>query len=257
MNLSRRRFGAPTAAVGMALLAVLTGGCISASLASSTGPRPPGWQWSMARRQQAHVGEKVRFDFVLKDWRGRRVKPFGLANYCATTIGSRRIEAEPDIHGHFSFTHDFSSVRPGTTLKVTTTAYQQRGGRDFMQVRGEWLHSDSPYEEPDRKIGADSIRITIYEAPIELTIAGFTEDLDPDTGVMRIRRANGAITSVYVDRPGRPGFTLSGPDTDGCYRVHYSPKGNELNPVGTTDVDFIIHDRAGQAHEASVTIDTP
>ena len=239
------------------LAALLASGCMSASLASNTGPRPLGWRWSTAPRQKAQVGDEVRFDFVLQDWRGRFVEPLGLADYCATMIDGRRLEAEPDVHGHFTFTHEFSHVLPGTTFKVTTTAYQQRGGRDFMRVRGEWLHSDSPYEEPDRKIRADSILITIYEAPIQLTIADCREDLDADTGVMRIRRVDGSITSVYVDRPGRPGFTLFGPDADRRYRIHYLPKGNELNPIGTTDVDFIIYDRAGQAHEVSLTIDTP
>jgi len=241
----------------LAILAASSGGCHQASLASSTGPRPPGHQWSMANRQMVHVGEQVAFHFVIVDSFGRFVHPLGLADYCVTFFGNERIEATPDIEGFFQFSLPFDRIRPGQTTKVTTTAYRQLGGRDFVKIRGEWLRSDSPYEIGDRKVASDSIIFTAYEVLIELRIVRPPDDLDPETGVLRICRDDGACTSVYVDLPDRRGFTLTGPGPDGYYRVRYQPVGNELNPTGTTDVRFTIYDQSGQPHHASLTIETP
>ena len=244
-------------AAALATAAIAVGGCIGGSLASSTGPRPPGHRWSVVGRQMVHVGETVRFDFVLKDALGNLVQPTGLADYCVTYISGERVETSPDITGHFSFSHTFDDVRPGQTVNVKTTAYRQRGQRDFMKIRGKWHQSPSPYELPDRKGRSDSIWLEVYVAPVELTIPQPSDDLDSETGVMRIRRGDGSITSVYIDRPGRPGFTIIGPEPAGLYTVRYLPWGDELNASGTTEVEFTIYDRSGQAHYAAVTLETP
>ncbi|MGB2988306.1 MAG: hypothetical protein WBE26_20745 [Phycisphaerae bacterium] len=204
-----------------------------------------------------HVGEEVRFDFVLQGLFRRFVPPLGLADYCIATVGSERIEAEPNTVGHFQFTYTFDHVTPGEKVKVQATAYRQRGGRDFMRVRGRWLHSDSPYDLPDQKTAKDSIRFIVYEVPIELSMVQPPDDLEPESGVLRIRRTDGSITPVYIDRPHRPGFAITGPGADGHYRIRYTPKGAELNPIGTTDVEFVIYDTAGNPHYASTTLDTP
>ena len=241
----------------LAGLSIASGGCVRGSLASDTGPRPPAWQWSTARRQMVHVGEQVRFDFVLQDAFGRFVHPLGLADYCTVGIGEEHIETTADAAGHFQFMYRFDQERPGDQVDVKATAYRQRGGRDFMKVRSQWLKSDSPYEIADRKVATDSIRFTVYEATIDLTLVKPAHDLEPESGILRIRRTDGATTSVYIDQPGRPGFTLSGPDADQRYRIRYRPKGNELNPTGTTEVDLTIYDRSGNEHDVSISLETP
>ncbi len=233
------------------------GGCVSGSLASNTGPRLVGDQWSVARRQNAHVGEQVRFDFILQDWLQRFVHPTGLADYCVATIGGKRIETEPEPAGHFRFDYLFDRVQAGDEIEVRATAYRQRGGRDFMKVHGQWLKSDSPYEEDDRRVAGDKIVLTFYEAIVELSMVRPPDDLDPETGVMRIRRSDGSTTSVYIDRPRRPGFRIAGPEPDGYYRVSYKPVGTQLNPIGTTDVEFTIYDQGGQRHYVSTKLGTP
>lgn len=241
----------------LAVVASISSGCIYASLASTTGPCPPGHQWSMDRRQIVHVGEDVEFDFVLLGTFRKFIHPLGIADYCVTNWGSERVEVEPDAYGHFRFSLPFDIARPGQKIKATTAAYRMRGGRDFMRIGGEWVQSDSPYEIADKKVASDSIVFSVYEAPIELKVVRPPDDLDPETGVMRIRRADASMVSVYVDKPNRPGFTLSDPGPDGYYRVVYRPTGNDLNPTGTTDVDFTVYDVSGQPHHASATIETP
>ena len=232
-------------------------GCVSGSLASSTGPRPPGWQWSTARRQAVHVGEKVEFDFVLQNWRRQRVQPLGLADYCVARIGDERIEAEPNAEGQFRFAHTFTNVQPGDKVKVKATAYLQRGGRDYMKIRGQWIHADSPYEEPDRRFVGDSILLEVYEAPIELTLVCPPDELSPETGLLRIRRGDKATTVVLPERGDQPGFVMTGPEPDGYYRIVYVPRGDELNPTGTTEVEFVIEDVTGHRHETRTTLNTP
>jgi hypothetical protein len=68
---------------------------------------------------------------------------------------------------------------------------------------------------------------------------------------------NGSPTSIYLDRPHRPGFSITGPEPDGYYRIRYVPSGMELNPIGTTEVEFVVYDTAGHPHYASTTLDTP
>jgi hypothetical protein len=253
MGISRGRL----AIFGLAAVATLPGGCISASLATSTGPRPPGHTWSVEGRQMVHVGEEVRFDFVLQDWRKRFIDPTGVADYCVVTLEGERHEVGPDLMGHFQFSHLFDRVEPGRDVNVEAIAMRQRGHRDFMRIRGQWEHSDSPYEEADQAIAGDSVRLLVYERPIALRVVRPADDLDPETGVLKIRRDNGPTTSVFIDRPGRPGFTIIGPEPDGFYRITYRPKGSELNPIGVTEVELTIYDMVGQPHYASTTLETP
>ncbi|MFH1111097.1 MAG: hypothetical protein V1790_18160 [Planctomycetota bacterium] len=248
----------------LATAAASIGGCVSASLGTSTGPHPPQQRWSVAAKQPAHVGETVQFDFVLTDWLGRFVAPTGLADYCVaipsrlrTGIGDERIETEPDAKGHFRFSYTVDRVRAGEKIKVTATAYQQRGSRDQMKVRGQWLTADSPYAEPDRKIAGDAIQLTIYQTKVEMKIVRPADDLDPESGVLRLQRLDGTGVPVYIDKPGRPGFRLDGPEPNGYYRVEYQPTGEQLNPTGTTEVEFSVYDLGGQRHVVSQTLSTP
>ena len=259
-----RGMGRGVALVMLAASVAASGGCVSASLGTNTGPHPPQQRWSVAAKQMAHVGETVQFDFVLTDFWGRFVAPTGLADYCVaipsqlrTGIGNERIETEPDAKGHFRFSYALDRARPGEKVPVTATAYQQRGSRDQMKIRGQWLTADSPYAEPDRKIAGDSIQLTIYQTKVEMKIVRPADDLDPESGVLRLHRLDGTGTPVYMDKPGRPGFRLDGPEPNGYYRVEYQPTGEQLNPTGTTEVEFSVYDLGGQRHVVSQTLNTP
>ena len=109
------------------------GGCISSSLATSTGPLRPGASWSVAAHQRVHVGEEVKFDVILEKTMHRRpISPLGIADYCVVLLGDKRIEVEPDWRGHFTFSHRFIDVRPGSEIIVETKLYRQKGRRDQM-----------------------------------------------------------------------------------------------------------------------------
>ncbi|UCF32364.1 MAG: hypothetical protein JSV78_08505 [Phycisphaerales bacterium] len=243
--------------LGLCLLAMLMDGCTSGSLATNTGPRPPLHQWSTANRQMVYVGEQVEFDFVLTDGFGNFVHPDGVADYIAAFIGGERIQADYDLSGHFPFSYRFDTVKPGDEVSVKAVAYKQNHSRDFMLVAGTWMQSESPYEVPDTKVASDDVALEAYEASIELTVPQPKRDLDPSTGVIRIRRNDGMTTSVFVSTALRPGFSITGPQPGEVYRIRYVPKGDEVNPTGQTDVELTIYDMAGQPHQVTAKIDTP
>ncbi len=243
--------------VATAALLALPLGCISGSLASSTGPRDPGQRWSDASRQMVACGEEVQFDFVLQDWKRRLVSPRGVADYCVAYVGAVRIECYADVRSHFSFSHIFDRYRPGDVVTVRAVASQQRGSRDYMKIAGQWMHNDSPYELPDRKGVSDSITLTVYESPIELAVATTGTPLDPDTAVLRIRKSPDSVASIFVERPNRPGFSLGGPEKNGSYILRYMPRGDELNAFGRTEIEFTVRDVAGQPFQVQSAIETP
>jgi len=242
---------------GLVVAALLAGGCVGGSLASSTGILQPGCKWSSTSKQMVHVGEEVAFDFVLVDEFGRFLPPLGMADYCVTMINGQRIETHPDQFGRFRFSYSFDDLRTGDKLKVETTAYLQRGARDFMEIAGEWVQTQSAYDVPDKRMASDNIVLTAYQAPIEIAIPASQDEFVPNTGVLRIRRKDGSSRSVYIAMPARPGFTLTGPDGDGFCHVHYLPSGSDLDGTGRTEVRFIIYDVQGQPHEVSTRIETP
>ncbi len=257
MDLNTRQSGKRIHLIALISSLPWAGGCISGSLASNTDRHTLGFHWSDAPRQMLYVGETVEFDFVLQDMWRQFVPPTGLADFCILTIGNERIESEPDLTGHFRFAHTFNQSAPDETIDVRATAFRQRGQRDFMKIAGEWVYAENPFDDPDRKVADDSIRLTVYETLIELTIARPPDDLDTESGVLRIRRSDGSIRSIYIDRPHRPGFTITESEPDGYYQVRYRPSGNELNSTGTTEVEFVIHDMAGYPHYATTTLETP
>lgn len=199
----------------------------------------------------------MQFDFVLQDARRRRVDPTGVADYCVAFIGNERIECEPDLHGHFSFSYRFDRFRPGDRIPVRARAYASRGSRDYMKVAGRWMQNESPFDMPDRKGVSAGLTLTVYEAPIELAVPSKRLALDPETAVLSIHREDGSVTAVFPHRPHRPGFHFEGPTDGGMYMIRFVPQGNELNTHGTTRVSFSIYDVAGQSYRVESELDTP
>lgn len=233
-------------------------GCVSGSLASDTGPRTGDSVWSAVPRQRVHVGETVRFDFVITEpVRGGMIDPTGVADYCIVSIGPDRIHINPDTAGHFQFEHTFDNLRAGEKLVVRARAYRVRGHRDYMKIAGRWMRSESPTDIFDQKVAADSIALTAYTLTLELKIQPRGIELDAESGLLRIQRDDGSEVVRYIDRPHRPGFTVDGPDARGAYLIRYHTRSNELNRTGKTTVGFEIHDQNGKRIAVTRVFDTP
>ena len=232
-------------------------GCIRGSLATSTGPN--GRQgWSADSRQDAHVGEKVRFSFILVNpFVNRPVDPYGYADYCTATVGRHRVQCEPDLGGRFRFEHLLDGVEDGQTVKVTATAYRQYGRRDFIKVGDTWLRGESRFDEPDRKVHSDSLYLDVYQAQVAIRLPAGATPFEFETGRLELIRGDGMTSRVFADQPGRPGFTVEGPDEQGMYTIAHLPRGTELDSSGQTKARFVVQDLDGQRHTAEAVIPTP
>jgi len=238
---------------------MLTGatGCLSGSLATSSG-ETDGGKWSIAKRQQIHVGETVEFSFVLKKALAKEsVDASGIADYCVFSIGGDRVEAELDEAGVFKTEYKFAGVEDGQQVQVVATAYSTQDDRDFMQIAGKWLQTESPYNKPDRRIASASVLLNVYQGVVRFKLPKPEDAYDLGTAKMTFRCAGDRLVSVFEHRPPRNGFEISDENADGSRWVAYLPTGDQLNPTGTTDVEFSIYDVAGNRMTFTETLQTP
>jgi hypothetical protein len=235
---------------------VLGTGCFQGSLATSTGARVHG-PWSVAKEQYACPDEEVRFDFILSKPFGKQpIDPTGIADYCVLDIGSDRLASRPDVDGHFRFYHKLKGFAPGIRVTVTATAYRTTGRPDALALGDPRYGRGHPAHEPDRAIAKDSIQLVIYQPKFVVEIEEPDNPLDFTTARLEIRRADGSIVEVYESQPQRRGFKVTRPN-DGVYHITYIAGSEEINPIGTTDAELIVYDRAGERRTVAVTIETP
>ncbi len=232
-------------------------GCLSGSLATSSGGTDGG-TWSIAKRQSIHVGETVEFSFVLKKpLSNDSIDAGGIADYCAFSIGGNRVEAELDETGGFKAEYTFSGVEDGAQIAVAASAFSTQDDRDFMQISGKWLQTESPYNKPDRRVASASVTLTVYQSIVRFKLPKPEDAYDLGTGKLTFRCAEDRLVSVFEHRPPRVGFEISDENADGSRWVAYLPTGDQLNPTGTTEVEFSIYDVAGNRMTFTDTIETP
>jgi hypothetical protein len=238
------------------LLPLMTG-CFSGSLATSTGPRAAG-DWSVASKQAAHVGEPVRFSFILtKPFQKQPVHPSGIADYCILSLDGAYAEASLEVSGKFTALYRVPAAWRGREVQVRATAYRHHGQADTMVVGDKLRQVDDPGDLRDTKVAQGKITLLAYQSVVELTLTAGAEDLDFDTGRLVLRKTDGTATPVMRARPPMAGFTVEGPDAKRQYTVRYEPTWEQVNLTGTTAVEFTVLDRAGHEHRAAADILTP
>ena len=232
-------------------------GCMYGSLACDTGSSEQG-TWSVAPLQHAHVGENIALSFILRQkFQRNRIDALGIADYAVANILEERIEVGPDFNSAFLFTHRLAGVKPGQIVAVEVAAHQTRGGRDYMKIRGTWRRSISAAEEPDELVARDSIKLRIYQSRIDYRFAKPQVGLDWSTARLVITRSDQKVSTVFMDRPARPGFTMSGPDQNGYYRIQYFPLADQVNKTGTTRAALKVLDINGLEQSHEIEFDTP
>ena len=232
-------------------------GCLYGSLACDTGPSEQG-AWSVAPLQHAHVGENIALSFILRQkFQKNRIDVLGVADYAVANILEERIEVGPDIHSAFLFTHRLAGTKAGQVVTVEVAARQTRGSRDYMKIRGTWRRSISAAEEPDTLVAHDSIKLRIYQSRIDYRFSKPQVDLDWSTARLVITRSDEKVSSVFMDRPVRPGFTMNGPDQNGDYRIQYFPLADQVNKTGMTRAALKVIDVNGLEQSHEFEFDTP
>ncbi len=212
----------------------------------------------MAPLQHAHVGEKITLSFILRQqFQKSRIDVNGIADYAVASILDERIEVGPDTNSAFLFTHRLAGVTSGQVVAVEVAAHQTRGSKDYMKIRGTWRRSISAAEEPDELVARDSIKLHIYQSRIDYRFANPQVDLDWSTARLVITRSDEKVSSVFMDRPARPGFTMNGPDQNGYYSIQYFPLADQINKIGTTRAALKVLDVNGLEQSHEFEFDTP
>ncbi len=243
--------------VGLILISCSNTGCIYGSLASDTGFSKAG-NWSVARIQDAHVGETVKFSFILREWfQANRIDALGVADYAAANILEQRIETAPDISSAFLFEHALRGIKPGRSIAVEVKAFQIKGSKDYMKIRGEWHRSMSAVDEPDKMVAKASIKLRTYQSRIDYAFGKPQVDLDWAGARLVITRNDGKVSTVFADQPHRPGFTMNGPDREGYYHIQYFPLAEQINKTGTTRAALKVLDVNGVQQTYDFEFDTP
>ncbi|MFH0982091.1 MAG: hypothetical protein V2A79_11175 [Planctomycetota bacterium] len=235
----------------------LLSGCFGGSLATSTGSRSSG-DWSIAGHQAAHVGEKVRFSFVLtQPFITHPISPAGIADYCIVALDDQNAEAEPDANGKFTLAYRMPEAWRNREIRVRATAYRQYGQPDRKVVGGELLQVESAADPVDRVIARAALTLLVYHSTVELTLTPGADDFDFSTGRLVLRKADGTGSSVGMARPPVGGFTVEGPDALRVYTVRFAPAWEQVNLTGTTAAEFTVLDLTGVQHRFETEFLTP
>lgn len=244
------------AIVASVMLALASGGCYSGSLATSTGPLRGG-TWSIDKEQQAHVGETVKFSFVLtRPLLNESVSALGLADYCMFDFGDEIESASVNSDGGFQSEYTFRNVSDGQKVQVIATAYRMIGDRDRMKIAGQWVENISPVNEPDDVVARASVVLEFYQSEVSLYLPPSADDYDFGTGRLTLHGAGGAMSIRFVDKPQRAGFRVE-PAQDGGWHIRYHPAGDEIDPGAQTLVEFSVFDQVGREHTLRDKLDTP
>ncbi len=239
------------------LLACGNAGCIYGSLASDTGHSAEGL-WSVAEVQDAHVGEVVKFSFILRErFNPHRIDALRIADYAAAEILSERVEAGPDLDSAFMLEHRLDNVASGRILRVEVAAFAIRGSKDFMKIGGRWHHSASGVDAPDKLVAKDSIKLRTYQSKIDYEFHKPQIALDWATARLVITRRDGKVTTVFADQPHRAGFTMNGPDHRGHFHIRYFPVADQIDKTGTTRAALRVLDLNGVQQTYDFEFDTP
>lgn len=211
------RFSRIPAALVLALgclAALFSGGCgySLSSLATTSGPRPRGGQWSVAGEQWVHVGEKFNVSFALHGG--------GVADYAVLTaepFGTSRVCLLCD-HGRFLFEKvQFKEPTPPEhPLVLRATAYRERGERDFMaDPEGHLLRRESPFDVPDQTVASTSLKIHVYQSNLAIQVAPDPAGYRWETAKLLLYVDPEHPAEVRLGRDYRKGFRVEGPTAAG------------------------------------------
>lgn len=234
-----------------------TGGCLSASLATDTGPSMLG-AWSTAAVQTAHAGEVVGCSVLLRDaLKGQTIHAGDHADYIVVTAGGTRIEADVRLDGRFEFDWQIDPDLPdGHVIDLKVQVCELLDLRDQMYISGRWMHSSSPTNRLDAVVATCHVRLQVYRSIIEYR-PDSVADLQWHTARAVLTRADGKLNTIYVKRPGRPGLDILQADASGRGGIRYAPRADQINKRGQTSVALHVLDRGGREHVFRFEVETP
>lgn len=242
--------------LGLLVSAAGGSGCIRGALATSTGRNGPSL-WSEEKVQWAHVGEQVRFSFILiSPTVNRALNPEGFADYCVIRIGEAMVGCELDFEGHFRCIYRFENEPAGSEIRVEATTYRQYELRDFLPLDAGWTESSPSGDQPDRKIASDKLTIKLYETRIELALSD-DKQWDWQSGRLELHAPGKAPVTIYEEQELQPGYRVETLGGGKGFAIRYAPRADEMGTTGMTNYAFTIHDLGGEPHIIRGSVKTP
>jgi hypothetical protein len=236
------------------LAALLSAGCAFSfsSLATNTGPRPHGGEWSLANPQWVHVGEKIDISYALQS---------NIADYAVLTIeplGTSKVNLAPE-RGRFvfegiRFTEPTPPERP---LVLQAAAYRERGERDVMDMDGRLLRRESPMDVADEKVASATLKLYVYQSNLVIQVPPDPAGYKWETGKLLLYSDPDRPAEVRLGRDYRKGFRVEGPTATGTFVVAYEPTAEQVKRTDSTRAVFTVLNAAGSEHRQEIWVPTP
>lgn len=236
------------------LAALLCSGCAYSfsSLATDTGPRSQGGQWSVAKSQWVHVGERLNVSFALRsklaDYAVLTVEPLGLAK--VSLVAERGRFVFEDLR----FTEPTPPDRP---LILRAAAYRERDERDVMDLDGRLLRRESPFDIADQKVASATLKLHVYQSNLAIQVPPDPAGYNWQTAKLLLYADPERPAEVRPAREYRSGFRVEGPTASGAFVVAYEPTAEQVKRTGSTRVVFTVLNAAGMEHRQETWLPTP
>ena len=197
-----------------------------------------------------HTGERVEMTFRSK---------IGSCDYAIMHDESsdRWEDCGPPINGQFDWPHDFAAEKESVgRRRISVTGYTIQGRRDAMPIRGALV--DSPGEDEKDVVWAGATAwVEVYQSELRLRIRLPEGSPVWTLSKLTIRRQDGVESRVSLRGAGKPGFEVSGPDTEGAWEIVFQPAFDQVNPSGDTAAQLSVADERGMTHRFDAQLSTP
>lgn len=236
------------------LAALLSSGCAYSfsSLATNTGPRLNGGEWSAANPQWVHVGERLDVSYALQS---------KIADYAVLTIeplGRAKVSLVAE-RGRFLFEgiRFTEPTPPGQPLVLHAAAYRERNERDVMDLDGRLLRRESPIDIADQKVASATLKLCVYQSNLAIQVPPDAAGYKWETATLLLYAEPERPTEVRLGRDYRKGFRVDGPTAAGTFVVAYEPTAEQVKRTDSTRVVFTVLNAAGNEHRQEIWMPTP
>jgi len=153
----------------------------------------------------------------------------------------------------------FKAGREPRKNTVQAFAYCVQGDRDWYydQDAKKWAHHLTMADEADFEVGKATMEIVCYRVTIDMGFKVPKGRRVTDMVLQLVKDDGTRVSRRMRTSPDDVGFELTGPDGTGEHRVRYTPKWEEVNRVGKTDVELVLSYDDGTQRIIKQTLDTP
>lgn len=238
---------------GLALVALwLAAGCTEMNAELFIANRPVVTNGGVGH-YSVHVGDKPSLCFRTKFW---------TCDYAILHDETADLydDCGPSLEGEFVWPHAFMKpTSPERSIRLTVTGYRQDGLRDHMPIRGRLDKAEPTGDASDTLVARATLLVTVEQLHVSITVSLPSGEPDWPLSRLVLTGRQGRKTKIrHGGSAAREGcFSVEGPDEAGSYRVTYTPKFEEINPAGPTQVELVVADAKGRTKTFSQLLGGP